>query len=652
MGTSQPVRRGLEVLAYLLALLSSASGENDRDFKMCGTWHHGNGPLTLTYDLKMGCRDITLLANESSMSLRAQITARCEGSGAVPLPQALSRGETWFCVFWEPILDQLIMEMGGENHTLCPPSGLQGPCCTDLSQGTNYGTAPFGIVKGMVRNDIISFHTHSAYHFYGEVINCKEEFCEEVSQGPDQVNNIEETVLKSKVLGIVELPCALSSVVEMNQDFQGFRVTLPAPLGVPPETIPSVHLPPGLKPPGKSNATVVCTLYWNSSLFQDHSTAVLNDIRILDKVVGITVENEVITNLPEPIRIAFHHDAIPETHSRKCVSWDRKRDPLEVSWRKEGCVTFQNGLEDTECHCNHLTYFAILVQMETRQVRHLLALSVITSMGCVVSMLSCVAIIVFLNKQRRAKETSVTVHRGLAMALFLLNLLFFLTGLLANVGGAKACLVVGPALHYALLSSFSWMAIEVFHTFWLVYVVFSPSPKPYVWQLIGFGIPVIPVLVLVFIGNIYGVREVVPIDDVNDPYFMCWMQDSDDARLAHYLTNVPFLVLVVGCGLVMLVLVVRKIQNREEWRNSRVAFLSIWGLSCLFGTTWGLGFLDFGPLSDVVVFLFCILNSLQGFFLMLRFYVLDRMKKQSESCLGGSSTGSTRQHMLQEKNCG
>lgn len=33
--------------------------------------------------------------------------------------------------------------------------------------------------------------------------------------------------------------------------------------------------------------------------------------RVLDDVVEITVENEVISNLPEPIRIAFHHDVIP-----------------------------------------------------------------------------------------------------------------------------------------------------------------------------------------------------------------------------------------------------------------------------------------------------------------------------------------------------
>lgn len=42
----------------------------------------------------------------------------------------------------------------------------------------------------------------------------------------------------------------------------------------------------------------------------------LKEVRVLDNVVGIDVvqsdvENEVIANLSEPIRIGFHHDVIP-----------------------------------------------------------------------------------------------------------------------------------------------------------------------------------------------------------------------------------------------------------------------------------------------------------------------------------------------------
>ncbi len=90
------------------------------------------------------------------------------------------------------------------------------------------------------------------------------------------------------------------------------------------------------------------------------------------------------------------------------------------------------------------------------------------------------------------------------------------------------------------------------------------------------------------------------------------MLDSDNNRLAHYIIIIGLLVVVVSSDTVMLFFVATKIRNRPEWRKSRVAFLSIWGLTCLFGTTWGLGLFSFGPLSEATLFLFCMINSCFG----------------------------------------
>lgn len=90
------------------------------------------------------------------------------------------------------------------------------------------------------------------------------------------------------------------------------------------------------------------------------------------------------------------------------------------------------------------------------------------------------------------------------------------------------------------------------------------------------------------------------------------MLENDKSLLAHYIINVGLLAVVVSSGAVMLFLVVREIHNRPDWKKIHVAFLSIWGLTCLFGTTWSLGFLDFGPMSETILFLFCLINSLQG----------------------------------------
>ncbi|KAL1007072.1 hypothetical protein UPYG_G00081490 [Umbra pygmaea] len=632
---------------FFFALFANGSGEYDRYFQLCGTWRHGNKQLTLSHDIKRGCGNIIISANESSLSIQGQITAQCENNSVFNLGLGPEAKESHFCVYWEPLLDQMLVEVNKWNYTLCWPTVTQ-KCCTDLSQGPDQGTAAYGIQNASQRGDVISYKTHRGFSFYGHIVDCKQEFNDKKNPGPRiQMNKTDDPVMSTKVL-----PHAQISVVEMNLDFHGYTIAPPVPQEYSVARITSVYLPSYLKPLEKDKVDVVCIFFKHSTLFQAPFNAYNKDW-ILEDVVGITVENEIITNLPEPVRIGYHHSVIPTTHSRKCVSWDTKKDPNIVTWREEGCETFWKSNEDTECRCKHLTYFAILVQLKTGPVRHLWALTTITSIGCAASTFSCIILIVYLCKNmRKFKEPtsgSTSVHLGLAIALFLLSLLFFLTGTVANVGGTNACWLFGAFLHYSLLSSFSWMAIEVFHTFWLVYMVFRPSPKSYFLHLIGFGLPAIPVIVLLVIG-VYGVREVVPTEDMNNPYLMCWMDTSPGSvgLLAHYFTTITLMAAVVFSGLVMLFLVLRKIQNRDEWRRNKMAFLSIWGLSCLFGTTWGLGFLDFGPLSEFILFLFCILNSLQGFFLMLRFYILHRMQKDSRLA-GTSSTGSsTRQHMLQE----
>uniref|UniRef100_H3CXP5 Adhesion G protein-coupled receptor G1 n=1 Tax=Tetraodon nigroviridis TaxID=99883 RepID=H3CXP5_TETNG len=620
------------------------SCENDWDFQFCGTWRHGGGSRSLHVNISTGCKDISISANQTTLSISGEIAAQCKRSSVILLTDSagIHSTESRFCLYWEPFYDQMKFQFGGKNLTLCWPTRLQGSCCTDLSQGPNGPNGYYGIVNGMIKDDPITAETRETYSFSGSPTECTEKLCDQesrkftsatmVSNGPQSAGNVEH-------------PCARSSEVLMKKDFKGYNVTSPLKQESAAEPAITVQIPPVLKDVAKATNKVVCTFFQNNSLFQE----TVKSARVLDDVVEITVENEVISNLPEPIRIAFHHDVIPKNCSRKCVSWDTRKDSLQVNWTTDGCETHHLGSDHTECLCNHLTYFSVLVQLQPGPVCHLLALSVVTSLGCATSIISCVAVLIYIcRKSRHSKDQSTSIHLGLVVSLLCLNLLFFFTGILANVGGESVCAWVAAALHYALLMSLTWMGIEVFHTFWLVYMVFSPSPPPCLWNAVGYGLPAVPVLVLVAVGDMYGVRDLPGCEDPSDPYQMCWMKDNPRAWLAHYFTTLSILVVVGLSGCVMLVLVFRQISNRDEWRQNRLAFFSMWGLSCLFGTTWLLAFVHFEPFSQFFAFLFCILNSFQGFFLMLRFCMLHRMRKQGGgSALGSSSSGSTRHHMLQ-----
>ncbi|KAK7176570.1 hypothetical protein R3I93_000714 [Phoxinus phoxinus] len=628
------------MIICLLFSSGLATLENDRDFKMCGIWRHGNASRNLKYDLKTGCEKIEISANESTLSIRGSITAKCTRSSSIHLDSNALQNQSNFCVLWEPLLDLLIVEVNGNNHILCEPKGLQGSCCTDLSLGDQENASLYGIVKGSTRGDIIRDDVMETYTFKGGSINCKERFCDDASQKSRGANMIEEVVMKSNTTGHVDLPCAQSTVIEMEEGFTGLNLTLPA--SVASNMIPSVYLPSCLKSKTNIKSKVVCTYYKEQKLFQVGPS----DSTLLGDIVGLSVENEIIQNLPEPVKIRFHHIPLPANCSGRCVSWDTKKDK-EVNWKYEGCYTFKINERETECQCYHLTYFAILVQVKPRAtVRHLEALTFITAVCCAVSLVSCLVLFYWLCKHRKMKKNQTSlVHRGLVVAIFLLCLFLILTGTIANVGNETVCEMTGALLHYSLLSTLCWMAMEVFHTFLLVRKVFSSRP-PWVFYMGGFGLPALLVGILLSIGDIYGKKKIVPSENITGPYHMCWMLDSDKSLLAHYIINIGLLAVVVSSGTVMLFLVVKEIRNRSDWKKINVAFLSIWGLTCLFGTTWGLSFLDFGPFSEATLFLFCIINSLQGFFLMLRYYALERIKKKDDSSSGGSSSGPSKQHML------
>ncbi|KAK3562206.1 hypothetical protein QTP86_030344, partial [Hemibagrus guttatus] len=645
--------------------------EGDRDFKICGIWKHQSGSQTLDVSLKSGCSGIIVSANASVLSIRGSITANCQVTDKLNLLINRSMNSN-FCVIWEPLLDQLVVNVNNKMFPLCNASGLQTTCCAHLSSGhqtmsKEYGiqnarvhddglsdkimasyefkgesinckeyfcskiaqesraaniglqttccahlssghqtmSKEYGIQNARVHDDGLSDKIMASYEFKGESINCKEYFCSKIAQESRAANMLEEVVMRSKVVGPVSLPCGESTVIEMKEGFAGNNVTLPAPRGTPRERIPSVHLPACLRPATRKTAKVVCSYYKNSTFFQKPSQKILED------VVGISVENEIVSNLPEPVRIKFHHPTLEKTHSRKCVSWDTRKDE-ELMWRETGCVTLRLSVSETECCCSHLTYFAILVDMNpTRNLRHLEALTFITAVCCAVSIVSCAVLFISLCRQRKSKNQSSLVHRGLVVALFFLLVLFVLTGTVANVTSESVCGFMGGLLHYTLISVLCWMAVEVIHTFWMMYMVFNPPPQPWIWYLLGFGVPAVPVIILGCMGDIYGRRTVKSDDVLTTPYRMCWMKDSRPALLAHFIINTGLLAAVVTSGLVMLYLVFRKIRHRDEWRRNRVAFLSIWGLSCLFGSTWVLTFFSSEP-SETVLFLFCIINSLQG----------------------------------------
>ncbi|XP_041077340.1 adhesion G-protein coupled receptor G2-like [Polyodon spathula] len=375
-----------------------------------------------------------------------------------------------------------------------------------------------------------------------------------------------------------------------------------------------------------SNTVVVFCMYKTNKLFKK---VVLND-----QVVGVSVSQTKITNLANPINIKFSlKQPLSPNETAKCVFWDLTTS----SWNSSGCETTLIGGQ-IHCRCNHMTYFAVLLNPSAVSEPHLKILSTISLIGSGIS-LACLTItlVVYVACRKISNDHSTQIHINLAAALFLLNLFFLPNENLASFKNNTLCGFLALMLHYSLLCSFSWMGIEAFHLYRLLCKVFNTYTSRYILKLClaGWGLPVIVVSLIIAVWkDAYGLRIIPAIEANYKNITMCYV--TNEYNTLHYITNMGYLAVVLVFNISMLGVTVVKIismrstssptEKRRAWKD----ICTVLGLSSLLGTTWGLAFFTFGPLSLPGLYIFCVLNSLQGFFVFL-WFCASRQKASKSS---------------------
>lgn len=96
----------------------------------------------------------------------------------------------------------------------------------------------------------------------------------------------------------------------------------------------------------------------------------------------------------------------------------------------------------------------------------------------------------FAVSDRKARDdASVKIHLNLSVALILLNVFFLSSQAAALSSSVSLCLYVALSLHYSLLVTFGWMALEGFHLYLLLVKVFNIYIRRYLLKLglVGWG---------------------------------------------------------------------------------------------------------------------------------------------------------------------
>ncbi|XP_036897534.1 adhesion G-protein coupled receptor G5 [Sturnira hondurensis] len=403
---------------------------------------------------------------------------------------------------------------------------------------------------------------------------------------------------------------------------------------------------------------LIC-IYFSTNHFFQHDN---NSLLLHNYVLGAQLDHECVNNLREPINISFWHNASLENYTMTCVFWKEGASKRHWGdWSPEGCRTEHPSDSQVLCRCDHLSYFAVLMQLSRDPLpAELLApLTYISLVGCSISIVASLLTLLLYFLTRKKGDSLTCIHMNLHASVLLLNVAFLLSPTLAMPSmPGSACIALAAILHYALLSCLTWMAIEGFNLYLLLVRVYNIHIRRYVLKLcvVGWGVPAFLVLLLLAIkSSVYGRHTILLSSNQGDSrnatgsqnLSICWVQSLGVHRA-----------LVIGYGgltclfnLVVLawaLRVLRRLKAQEKVPGTRACkdAITVLGLTMLLGTTWTLAFFSFGIFLLPQLFLFTIFNSLYGFFLFL-WFCFQRCRSEAEAAAAAEMEAFSSSQMIQ-----
>ncbi|XP_072096887.1 adhesion G-protein coupled receptor D1 isoform X2 [Mobula birostris] len=289
-------------------------------------------------------------------------------------------------------------------------------------------------------------------------------------------------------------------------------------------------------------------------------------------------------------------------------------------WSNEGCIRIRGNASHSVCLCNHLTNFAILMQVVPLELErgHQVALSAITYVGCSLSIVCLtITLVTFavLSSVSTIRTQRYHIHANLSFSILAAQLLLLVSFRFAP--DTYPCKVLAILLHFFFLSAFSWMLVEGLHLYNMVIKVFgSEESKHFYYYGIGWGSPLVICVVSVTSAfDSYG-----KVDN-------CWLSVERGAIWA-FVAPALFVVLV-NIGILIAVTRIISRISKDNYKihgdatASKLTVKAVAVLLPILGISWACGVLAINNYAIVFQYMFAFFNSLQGFFIFLFHCILN-----------------------------
>ncbi|XP_056152304.1 adhesion G protein-coupled receptor F5 [Lampris incognitus] len=318
----------------------------------------------------------------------------------------------------------------------------------------------------------------------------------------------------------------------------------------------------------------------------------------------------------------------PRHHVIKCVSWDA----TNKQWSSDGC-DWGGPSNEAHCTCNHLSSFATLMSKKPEDIPFDGQLTLIGLFISIISLITCLGM--ELAVWKTVVKSSGLCLRHTAQVNICLNLLIAHSTLVVSHFWKSPvwCWVFVVLKHFSFLSMFFWMlslSIVLLHQ--TVFPFEDLRRKTFLGLsfFLGYAFPV----VIVAISIITHMEAKTPYHCIDS----CWLTYEGFMKGSIFAFIVPAGIIITFNLFTMVVVTIKLLElstatisgPQSEKNATKWILKSVVMLTPIFGITWILGFavlavdLAYGPITLVIHYAFILLNSFQGFFILLTTCIWDK----------------------------
>lgn len=365
------------------------------------------------------------------------------------------------------------------------------------------------------------------------------------------------------------------------------------------------------------NAKVALTIFLKDSLFNGENSS---NIKQVSSIFGAAFKSINDGLLDNPIYVLFKST---EQKNKNCAYWKLHKPTNDVMmnghWVTTNIQTLDNYTDFVVCKYYKFAHFALLIledvyqTMDSDLIEILESITIVNSAFSLFGAIGIILTAILFKSWRKNKGNLVLMNFVLAIGLHVISL--HISNYVNNRDSEGVCSGVGAVLHYSVLSEFCWMLVIAVLQYKRYVQVFASQTEHLMTKacVTGWILPIIPVTALLIVQ---------PYNYTKSLAGLCY--PTQVALILTVLIPVGAILIINVIIYLLIIFDIFSVRKRCVKKELIFHWLIVVLLFFMLGVTWTFAFLGYIFKSSVLMSIFFITSSMQGFVVFLFFIVFNK----------------------------